>query len=142
MPEEIDRERSILPAMKKKRHLRDVIKARRGAVGFSQRELARSVGVTASHIAYIESGRRRPSHTLLFQLARSLGVSQQELFAAAYPELKPLMSAAPPAANREDAWRGFIAVAGRYAVTPQEMSVMRQISGSAGFHVRNRICRF
>jgi len=118
--------------MKKKRLLRDVIKARREAVGLSQRELARSVAVTASHIAYIESGRRRPSHSLLFQLARSLRVSQQELFAAAYPELKPLISAAPPAANREDAWRGFIAIAGRYAVTPREMSVMRQIS---------RLCR-
>ena|SRR5271167_108631 len=114
--------------MKKKRHLRDVIKARRDAVGLSQRELARSVGVTASHIAYIESGRRRPSHTLLFQLARSLGLDQQELFSAAYPELKSLMTAAPPAGKREDAWRSFVAVADRHAVTPKEMSVLRQIS--------------
>lgn len=119
--------------MKKKRLFRDVIKTRREAAGLSQRELARSVGVTPSHIAYIESGRRRPSHTLLFQLARSLRMNQQELFSAAYPELKSLISAAPPpAASREDAWRGFVALAGRHKVTLQEMSVMRQIS---------RLCR-
>jgi transcriptional regulator with XRE-family HTH domain len=114
--------------MKKKRRLCDVIKARRAAVGLSQRELARSLGVTASHIAYIESGRRRPSHSLLFQLARCLRMTQQELFCAAYPELESLISGAPPTANREDAWRSFVAVAGQYAVTPREMAVLRQIS--------------
>ena len=114
--------------MKKKRHLPNVIKARRDAVGLSQRELARSVGVTASHIAYIESGRRRPSHTLLFQLARSLEMDQQELFCAAYPELEPLMVNVAPTGDHVEAWRGFVAVASRHAVTPKEMSVLRQIS--------------
>jgi len=122
------RDAGIIPAVKKKRPLRNVIKSRREAVDLSQRELARSVGVTASHIAYIESGRRRPSHTLLFQLARTLGVPQQELFCAAYPELEPLMSNVPLAGNRDDAWRRFVALASRHAVTPREMSVMRQIS--------------
>lgn len=122
------RDAEIVPEVKKKRHLPSVIKARRDAVGLSQRDLARSVGVTASHIAYIESGRRRPSHTLLFQLARSLGMNQQELFCAAYPELEPLMSNVAPTGNHKEAWRDFTAVASRHAVTPREMSVLRQIS--------------
>ena len=48
--------------MKKKRRLGELIRIRRVARGLSQRDLARSVGVTASHVALIESGRRRPSY--------------------------------------------------------------------------------
>src|SRR5277367_2071388 len=95
-------------AMKKKR-LGELIKAHRETVGLSQRELGRGLGVTASHVAYIESGARRPSHTLLFRLARRLGIDRQELLLAAYPELGPLLSPLPPTQNREDAWQRFAA---------------------------------
>jgi len=112
----------------KKRKLGEVIKARRDAIGLSQRELGRGLGVTASHVAYIESGARRPSHTLLFRLARILGIDRQELFLAAYPELAPLMLPVPPTENHDAVWRRFVAVAARYSVTPQEMAVLRKIS--------------
>jgi transcriptional regulator with XRE-family HTH domain len=101
---------------------------RREASGLSQRELGRSVGVTASYVAYMESGTRRPSHSLLFRLARSLKLNQQELFLTAYPELAPLTLPRPPTGSREVTWHRFVAGAGRYSVTPGEMAVLRKIS--------------
>jgi transcriptional regulator with XRE-family HTH domain len=112
--------------MKKKRRLGELIRASRESSGLSQRELGRRVGVTASQVAYIEGGKRRPSHTLLLRLARSLQLNRQELIAAAYPELVKLPP--PPTRDREAAWRRFVAVSGRYSVTPRELAVLRKIS--------------
>jgi transcriptional regulator with XRE-family HTH domain len=112
--------------MKKKPRLGQLIKASRQSAGLSQRELGRSLGVTASHIAYIESGARRPSRTIVLRLAQTLRVDRQELIRAAYPELAPPVAA--PNSNHKQAWRGFVAVARQHSVTPREMAVMRQIS--------------
>ena len=118
----------MTPKSKKKRRLSDLIRARREAGGLSQRELGRSVGVTASHLALIESGRRRPSHSLLFRLARSLRLNQQEVFLTAYPELAAFKLYHPRTESREATWSRFVAGAGRYSVTPGEMAVLRKIS--------------
>jgi transcriptional regulator with XRE-family HTH domain len=114
--------------MKKKPRLGDLIRVRRVAMGLSQRQLARSLGVTASHIAFVESGRRRPSYSVLFRLARNLQLDQPELFLTAYPELAPLGLPRRQTESREAAWRRFVAVAGRYSVKPKEMAVLRKIS--------------
>jgi len=102
-----------------------LIKASRQSAGLSQRELGRSVGVTASHIAYIESGTRHPSRSVVLRLAETLRIDRQELIRAAYPELAPSIASN---GNHKQAWRGFVAVARRHSVTPREMTVMRQIS--------------
>jgi transcriptional regulator with XRE-family HTH domain len=86
------------------------------------------VGVAASHVAFIEAGERRPSHSLLFRLARSLNLNQRDLFLLAYPEVAPLMLRLPSAESREAVWRRFVAVAGQYSVTPGELAVLRKIS--------------
>ena len=112
----------------KERQLGDILKILREKSGLTQRELARSVRATASHIAFIESGRRRPSHSLLFRLSRSLQDNQQELFLVAYPELGPLTLPHPRTDRRESTWRRFVACASRYSVTPEEMAVLRKIS--------------
>jgi transcriptional regulator with XRE-family HTH domain len=114
--------------MKKKRGLGDLIRVRRNARGISQRELGCSVGVTASHVAFVESGRRRPSHSLLFGFARSLQLDRQELFLTAYPELALLSLSRPQTESRQATWSRFVAGAGRYSVTPGEMAVLRKIS--------------
>jgi transcriptional regulator with XRE-family HTH domain len=114
--------------MKKKRRLGELIRMRRVGRRLSQRELARSLGVTPSHIAFIESGRRRPSYSLLFRLARNLQLNQQELFLTAYPELAPLGLLHPRTESREATWRHFVAEARRYSVIPGEMAVLRKIS--------------
>lgn len=111
--------------MKKKPRFGQLIKASRQSAGLSQRELGRSVGVTASHIAYIESGTRHPSRSVVLRLAETLRIDRQELIRAAYPELAPSIASN---GNHKQAWRGFVAVARRHSVTPREMTVMRQIS--------------
>src|SRR5271154_2149970 len=112
-------------SVKKKPRFGQLIKASRQSAGLSQRELGRSVGVTASHIAYIESGTRHPSRSVVLRLAETLRIDRQELIRAAYPELAPSIASN---GNHKQAWRGFVAVARRHSVTPREMTVMRQIS--------------
>jgi len=63
------------------------IHIRRQAFGYSQRELARLVGVKASHIAYLENGRRLPSLGLLVRLAKELNVRPGKLALQAFPIL-------------------------------------------------------
>jgi transcriptional regulator with XRE-family HTH domain len=115
--------------MAKKQRLGQVIKARRDALGFSQRKLARLAGVEGSHIAFIEAGRRRPSLSVLFRLSRILDLNVQELFLLLHPDAATLMPAGPAAvATRQTAWRRFLAGAARYSVTPAEIAVLRKIS--------------
>ena len=63
-----DKERETNP------ELGNTIRIRREAFGYTQRDLARLVGVQASHIAYLETGRRLPSLGLLVRLAKELNV--------------------------------------------------------------------
>ena len=63
------------------------IHIRREAFGYTQRDLARLVGVNASHIAYLETGRRLPSLGLLVRLAKELNVRPGKLALQAFPIL-------------------------------------------------------
>ena len=65
----------------------DTIRIRRSAFGYTQRELARLVAVKASHIAYLEKGRRLPSLGLLMRLAKELNVRPGKLALQAFPIL-------------------------------------------------------
>ena len=47
--------------------------------GMTQEELAEKVDITVSHLKHIESGHRKPSVELLFQLARALELSLDSL---------------------------------------------------------------
>ena len=73
--------------MKMKRAFGNTIRSRRQALGYSQRELAKRVGVKASHIAYLENGYRRPSLDLWLRLANELNVRPGKLAFQAYPIL-------------------------------------------------------
>jgi transcriptional regulator with XRE-family HTH domain len=73
--------------MKTTSELGTTIRIRRRAFGYSQRELARLVGVKASHIAYLENGRRLPSLGLLVRLAKELNVRPGKLALQAFPIL-------------------------------------------------------
>ena len=65
----------------------NTIRIRREAFGYSQRELARLVGIQASHIAYLENGHRLPSLGLLVRLAKELNVRPGRLALQAFPIL-------------------------------------------------------
>src|SRR6516164_1303729 len=78
--------------MKRTRDLGEFLKARREGLGLTQRVLAQQIGVEASHIAFIETGRRRPSLKLIARIADALGVNRQELLVLAHPEAKALLA--------------------------------------------------
>jgi transcriptional regulator with XRE-family HTH domain len=76
--------------MKTKPEFANTIRSRREALGYNQRELANLVGVKQSHIAYLESGRRLPSLSLLTRLAKELKVPPGKLALQAFPILAEL----------------------------------------------------
>ncbi len=59
--------------------LGDRLRAARDAYGISLRELARRIGVSASLISQIETGKVHPSVSTLYSLASELGASVDEL---------------------------------------------------------------
>lgn len=56
------------------------LKEIRKSKGISQAELAVCVGVSVRHIAFIESGDRKPSIDLAFKISKTLGVSLEDIF--------------------------------------------------------------
>lgn len=60
--------------------LGDRIRAERTRQGVSLRALARDVGVSASMISQIETGKSRPSVSTLYAITAVLGMSLQEIF--------------------------------------------------------------
>ena len=119
--------------MKDTNKLGKFLKTRREALGFTQRELAAKFGVEASHVAFIESGRRRPSLKLIARIADTLGVDRQELLVRVRPEAKALLvePATKPSPKGMPSWQRFIkdhALLARYHVTKRELEVLEHLS--------------
>lgn len=56
-----------------------IVKART-AKGMSQEKLATDSGIDRSHMGFIEQGRRKPTLSTLFKIAKSLDTSLEQLF--------------------------------------------------------------
>jgi repressor LexA len=112
----------------------NVLKQARLSLGLSQQALARRLGVRASHIGYLEQGRRRPSLTLLNALADTLGVNKERLFLLSHPEAKDLIKDSAPrrlTSRQPDAWRELLADKAtliRNHVTAKELKVLSHIA--------------
>lgn len=63
--------------------LGEIIRHRRRTIPLTLRELAVLAGVSVSHLARVESGRRFPSAGILRMIARPLGFTEQELLVLA-----------------------------------------------------------
>src|SRR5215467_7851145 len=74
----------------------ETVRSRRESLGLTQRSLAEKLGVEASHIAFIESGRRKPSLKLIGRLADVLGLDRQTLLILTHPEAQELIAEARP----------------------------------------------
>jgi len=115
-----------------KRTLGAVVKEARYEARMTQRELAAAVGIRASHIAYIENGRRRPSISLINRLAETLGLDAKELLVLAHPEAKKTVDGARPSGKRGDgAWQRFVsnrALLRRHAITKGELKILKQVA--------------
>src|SRR5882672_1834033 len=117
----------------KKETLGPVLKQRREAFALTQRELARKLGVKASHVAYLENGRRRPSLSLLARLADTLDLDKQRLFLLTHPEAVDLVGLRRDAAPKpsDNAWRKFTdnrGILARHKVTDQELKVLQKVN--------------
>ena len=83
-----------------KKTLGKVLKERRALLRLTQRELALKLGVKPSHVAYLETNRRRPSLGLLSRMADVLGLPKESLFVLAHPEARSLLGTPRDAAPR------------------------------------------
>lgn len=56
-----------------------IVQARK-AKRISQEKLAADSSIDRSHIGFIEQGRRKPTVSTLYKIAKSLGISLEQLF--------------------------------------------------------------
>jgi transcriptional regulator with XRE-family HTH domain len=118
----------------KKKTLGEILKARRALLQLTQRELALKLGVKPSHVAYLESNRRRPSLGLLSRIADVLDLPKESLFVLAHPEASSLLGTprnAEPRQERDQAWREFTgnkALLARHQVKSRELKVLSQVN--------------
>jgi transcriptional regulator with XRE-family HTH domain len=78
--------------MKRTTKLGQLLRARRAALRLTQRSFAEKLGVEVGHVAFIESGRRKPSLKLVARIADSLGLDRQDVLFLARPEARALLS--------------------------------------------------
>jgi transcriptional regulator with XRE-family HTH domain len=113
--------------------LGEFLKTRRHALGLSQRALAELIDVEPSYIAFLESGRRKPSLGLLERIATTLRCDHQELFLLAHPEARSMVTPKPKLQPKQpaQAWQELIndrLMLERYQVTSRELHALRQLS--------------
>jgi transcriptional regulator with XRE-family HTH domain len=100
----------------------------------TQRELAKKLQVEASHVAYLEGGKRKPSLTLMARLEGALGVSRQRIFLLSHPEAASVVNAddrAPASKPSANEWRGLVsdrAFAKRHRITRREIRALKGLS--------------
>ena len=119
--------------MRNSNRLGEVVKRQREALGLTQRSLAQKLEVESSHVAFIESGRRKPSLKLVARLADVLDLDRQDLLIQAHPEAKELIDQAKPEVRRKlsPSWRRFIEnkqLLVRYNVTDRELRALEGLS--------------
>jgi len=110
-----------------------MVRSYREGLGLTQRALAQQLGVEPSHVAFIESGRRKPSLKLIRRLADTLGLDRHNLLILAHPEAKELIAEAKPEQMRKTSpsWQRFIENRGllnRYNVTDRELRTLEHLS--------------
>ncbi len=127
---------STNPGSLKKISLAAFLKARRNALGLTQQSLAERLGVRASHIALLESGRRRPSLRLVVRLAAALDVDGRKLLQLAYPEVRTLVSPTPKRQMKlGPSWQRIFkdsTLLDRYNVTQQELEALQHLGMLGG----------
>jgi len=109
-----------------------VLRNYRQALGLSQSELARRVGVPRPLISLIENGRRRPSASLLHNLADILHIKAERLFLLSRPASKFLARKCLGSCTRtnKQIWRAFTRdndLLERYHVQPHELRVLSKV---------------
>jgi transcriptional regulator with XRE-family HTH domain len=112
----------------------ELLKTRREMLGLTQRSLADKLGVEASHVAFIENGRRRPSLKLVGRIADTLGLDPQQILVLAHPETREFLTmrnSESGSRKMSPSWKRFIKARKllvRYHVTNSELRVLEHLS--------------
>jgi transcriptional regulator with XRE-family HTH domain len=119
--------------MKRTTNLAKLLRDRRQALSLTQRSLAGKLGVEASHVAFIESGRRRLSLRLVARLADTLGFDRQEVLFLARPDATALPSRTESVKRSKTSlsWQRFTKnslLRARHHVTSRELQVLEHLS--------------
>jgi len=120
--------------MNQKNGLGRLIRQKRKELQLTQRALAARLGVEASHVAYLESGKRKPSLTLMARLESALGVSRQQIFLLSHPESAAVVNLSDRPVQRSapiDGWRQLVtdrAFMKRHQITPREMKALKELN--------------
>jgi transcriptional regulator with XRE-family HTH domain len=119
--------------MRNTNQLGEAVRSRREGLHLTQRSLAQKLGVEASHVAFIEGGRRRPSLKLVARLADVLGFDRQRLLILAHPEAKELIAQTKQETRSKAApsWHRFIKnreLLTHYDVTDRELLALEHLS--------------
>jgi transcriptional regulator with XRE-family HTH domain len=119
--------------MRNTNQLGELLKARREGLGLTRRLLAKQLGIEASYITFMESGRRRPSLKLIAKIADTLGLDRQQLLILAHPEAKALIAKpnSERPTNTAPSWQWFInkqKLLARYHVTARELQALEHLS--------------
>jgi len=111
-----------------------LLKTRREMLGLTQRSLADKLGVEASHVAFIENGRRRPSLKLVGRIADTLGLDRQQILVLAHPETREFLTmrnSESDSRKMSPSWKRFIKARKLlvwYHVTESELRVLEHLS--------------
>lgn len=119
--------------MRNTNQLGEAVRNRRENLGLTQRLLAQKLHVEASHIAFIENGRRRPSLKLVGRMADVLGFDRQRLLILAHPEAGDLIVQVrqEKKSKTTPSWQRFMKnreLLARYDITDRELDALEHLS--------------
>jgi transcriptional regulator with XRE-family HTH domain len=119
--------------MKRTNNIANLMRGRRQALRLTQRSLATKLRINAAHVSLIETGRQKPSLSLVRRLADVLGLNRQEVLLLARPETSALLSQIQtekrPKPSRS--WQRFTnnsALLARYHVSKHELQVLEHLN--------------
>ncbi len=94
--EELERKDKL--STQKENGFGEAILRRRKALGLTQAQVAKKIGVQSNYIVYLEKGQRRPSDGILMKVAEVLGLPAAELHLMVHPNLREIYQIAGEAA--------------------------------------------
>jgi len=114
----------------KNRGFGQVIRQRRHQLDLTQEQVARRIKISATFVAALEKGRRRPSDQTIVRLANLLGLDVRQLFFLVHPRVHAMFGPAP---NEQvlSAWEQFRnndQLLRAHKVTEREMAMLSAVA--------------
>ena len=110
--------------------LAKVIRNRRRALGLTQQEVAKRIGISPAYVGHLELAKRLPSQKVLVKTASLLGLDRWELFILANPDAAAIVSASP-GKIRKSCWNRFlkdIRLRELHHVTDEELKILSRVA--------------